>query len=347
MANISDVAKAAKVSKTTVSRYLNDKSRVGKKTAAVIEKVIDELNYIPSATARNLALGQQDTIGVLISGVTSIFWNQVHSAIHKKVSQSTQHYEVLTLNCDNDILNNTDKSVNDKLRTLIEQRVAGIILALRDAEQIDVDYICAQDVPFVVIQYDSTFDDSRISYVNIDNYKAAYDACEYIQKLGHKKIAYVTGPHDAAHSNLRYEGFSDSLKNNKLYNRNMVLHGNNHTSDGYWRMKQILSWSDRPTAVMFSCDAMAYGAMAVLRENNIFVPEDISIMGFDGLAEEVEMFSMLPPLTTILQPMGLIGEKSAEIILSKIKDKAEGTNKQYRVTLPTTFLDRGSCRNIG
>lgn len=341
-ATINDVARAAGVSKATVSRYLNNKSMVREKTAERIRSVIGELNYIPNATARNLAMKQTDKIGVLISGVNSAYWNRILGAFHTYVSQVPGPYEILSLNCDNTVLYNTNKSLQDKIQALLEQRVAGIVLCLRDVKTVDIDYMCGQDVPFVVVQGNDK--DERISYVNVDNYTASYEAAQYLIQLGHKSIAYVSGPTDAIYAIERFEGFRDALMSKRLYQRSMTLNGDNQYDDGYWRMKQILSWKRLPTAVMFASDAMAYGGMRAIGEAGLTFPGDISIIGFDGLREEIEVYAMLPPLTSVYQPMTEIGEKAAELIIRRIKDKSLGKNKAYRTIIPTRFVDYGSCR---
>lgn len=341
---IKDVAKAAGVSKATVSRYFNDIDRVNKETAERIRNVIEELRYIPNATARNLALKKTDKLGVLVSGITSPFWNQILGAIHSYISQMSDPYEIFTLNVDSTVLNNSNKSIQDKINVLLEQRVAGIMLVLRDLQQKDVNYLCEQDIPFVVVQ--NSCSDERISYVNIDNYTAGFEAAQYLIQIGHKDIAYVGGPSDTIYTNERFEGFRDALIAKRLFRRAHILNGDNSYADGYWRAKQILSWNPLPTAIMFASDYMAYGAISAIQETGLSVPDDISVMGFDGMYEEIEIFRMLPPLTTTYQPMNQIGEKTAEILLKKIRDKASGKNKTYRVMLPTRLIDRGSCRDI-
>lgn len=341
---INDVARAAGVSKATVSRYFNDITRVNGETAERIRRVIGELNYIPSATARNLVLRQTDKLGVLVSNVDSVYWNRILKSVHNYISQIPEPYEIFTLNCDNIILNNTNKSILDKIQVLVEQRVAGIMIALWDLPQGDIDYLLGQDIPFVVVQSGSG--DERVSYVNVDNYRATYEAATYLMDLGHKNIAYVSGPTDAIYANERFEGFRDALMTKRLYRRNLIVNGDNDYDDGYWRMRQILTWKPKPTAIMFGSDLMAYGAISAIREAGLRIPDDISLIGYDGLAEEVKIYELLPPLTTVCQPMTQIGEKMAEILLRRIRDKALGKNKAYRVTLPTKFLDRGSCRAI-
>jgi LacI family transcriptional regulator len=338
---INDVAKAANVSKATVSRYLNDKSLVRRETAEVITTVIRELNYVPSASARNLALRRADTLGVLISGIATPFWNGIVEPFHDSISQQAMHYEIFTLNCDSMILHNTDKTVLDKIRVLVEQRVAGILVTLKDMQEHDIEYLHNTGVPFVVVQ--GNLEDDRVSCVNIDNYTASYEATQYLLRLGHKSIGYISGPVDSGFANERFRGYRDAMTAGKLYRRGMMLYGNNQYSDGYWRAKQILSWEPVPTAIMTCCDAMAFGAIRAIREEGLSVPNDISVLCFDGLRSQLVMMDLLPPLTSVRQPLEQIGRKSAELLLRKIRDKTMGRDKPYRTLLPTTFVDEGSC----
>ena len=344
MVTINDVANAAKVSKATVSRYLNDRSLVREETANIIGRVIADLNYIPSASARNLVLKQSNKIGALVSGVCSPFWNRVMESFHEYISRRSEGYEILSLNCDSNILYNTNKSVLDKIHVMAEQRVAGMVLALRDLREPEIDYLCSTDIPFVVVQGNAV--DNRISCVNIDNFKASYDAAQHLLRLGHKQIAYVAGPRDALYSNARFQGYQEAMQASRLYHRGMVLSGNNLQPDGYWRTKQILSWDALPSAIIFASDAMAYGAMRAISEAGLRIPDDISLIGFDDLQNQVDLFNMLPPLTTVRQPLSEIGENTAELLLKKIREKELGKNNVYRVMLPTSFIDMGSCRAI-
>jgi len=341
---ITDVAKAAGVSKATISRFFNDRGRLSNDTATHIDKVIKELHYVPSATARNLTKKRADIVGVLISQVRSAYWNEVYGAIHDYLSQNNQNMEIFSLNCDNAVLSYSKKSIRDKIRLLAEQRAAGIILLLRKVGADDVDFIHELDIPFVVIQSDCK--DERVSSVNIDNRAANYGMTRYLLELGHKNIAYVGGPIDAVFSQERFEGYREAMVTEGAYVKSRVLHGDNGTADGYWRTKQILTWNPIPTAILYASDSMAFGGMQAIREAGLSIPEDISVAGFDGYREQIQLMDMLPPITTVIQPMKQIGEKAAEIIMRKIKDKEKGKNKRYAFVLPTRFVDNGSCRRL-
>jgi len=340
-ATINDIAQAAGVSKATVSRFLNDRSRLKEETALLIDSVIKEFNYIPNGAARNLAMKQADRIGVLISHVRSAYWNEIYSAMHDYLSRHMRDTEVFSLNCDNAVLYYSKKSIRDKIRVLAEQRVAGIILLLRDVSPEDVDYISEFGIPFVVVQSDGK--DERVSCVNIDNRAAVYGITQYLLGLGHKDIVYVSGPADAVFTRERFEGYREAMFSKRLYRKERILHGDNSTSDGYWRAKQILSWNPRPTAILYASDSMAFGGMQAIRESGLDIPRDISVAGFDGYREQIDLMDMLPPLTTVMQPIHLIGEKTAEIIMCKIRDKEMGIDRKYHIVLPTGFIDNGSC----
>ena len=339
---ITDVAYTAGVSISTVSRYLNDRTLLHRDTAQRIQEVICELNYIPNASARNLAMRQTGRIGVLVSCVRSAYWTEVYGAIHDYISQCSDDLEIFSLNCDELVLYRSKKSIRDKIRVLAEQRVVGIILLLREVSREDIDYMDSLGIPFVIVQSD-LHDDERVSYVNIDNRAASYDITKYLLDLGHKLIAYNSGPTEAVFARERFEGYQDAMKSRQLYNKNLIISGNNTTSDGYWRTKQILSWTPRPTAILYGCDAMAFGGMQAIHELGLSIPGDMSVAGFDGIREQIEIMDMLPPLTTIVQPMSKIGEKAAEIILQQIKNQNKDEKSRYSVVLPTGFVDNGSC----
>lgn len=338
---INDVAKAAGVSTATISRFFNDRSRVKEETAQIVEQVIKDLNYVPNSIARSLVIMQSNTIGILISQFNSIYWSEVHSTIHGYLSQHTKGMEVAAVNCDDTVLFYSNKSVKDKIKYLAEQRAIGVICLLRDLSDDDVNYLCNFDIPFVVVQSDST--DERISSINIDNYTATHEITQHMLDLGHKHIVYISGPSDAVFSHERFEGFRDAMISKQLYRKNMILQGDTSVSDGYWRTKQILASNPLLTAIIYATDSMAFGGMRAIGEAGLRIPEDISIAGFDGMREQVEILDMLPPLTTVVQPINSIGEKAAEIMLRKIQDKKMGLDKRYNIVLPTEFVDNGSC----
>jgi LacI family transcriptional regulator len=342
MLNIDDIARLAAVSRTTVSRVLNDDPGVSKKTKEKVLQVINEHHYVPNAAARTLVRKKTDLIGVLVNNVTDIFWDRIISGIE----QSIHHLEYKALYAN--VRGFPDEPLSKSrykrmLRLLAEGRVDGLIIAIineLDAE--DVDLLIGRKIPFVVIQ--NSFQDERINSINIDNFQGTYTSTKYLIDLGHRDIAYVTGDLRSKIAVLRLKGFQRALKDHGIpSDRNRILQGNNSFEDGYWRMKQILSWDRLPTAVSFHNDIMAYGGIKAIQESGLKIPEDISVIGFDGLSGEYDLAKLAPPLTTMYQPMAAMGERAGQIIIDQLNGKDLAPVREF---FPLELVDQGSCKRL-
>lgn len=346
---IDKVAQKAGVSKTTVSRFLNNRSLVSPATAETILQVIQELDFIPNSAARNLVRRRTDRIGLIIGSMGHPFWSILFDHIVQRVSQCgflDERYETLTISSDRVVLYNSIKNIRDKIKIMVEERVAGLILGVRESLAAeDIDYLASTGIPCVIIQCVSC--EGRVSHVSIDNYKASYEAAAYLLSMGHRRIAYVCGPPETTFAPDRLEGYKQAMiDRTRTFKPEWVLQGNNLFNDGYWRMCEILSWTERPTAVMFASDFMAYGTIKAASEQGVGIPQDLSIMGFDGLDVECDFLSLLPPLTTVHQPIRAIGEKAVDTVMKMIRDKAAGAMRIYSHHLKTEILDRGTCARL-
>ncbi len=342
MYNIDDIAKFANVSRTTVSRVLNNDCGVSQKTKAKVTKVIQEMNFVPNAAARSLVRKKTDVLGVLVNNVTDIFWDQIISGIEKSIYYL--EYEAFYVNVKsyhNEPINNN--KYKKMLRLLAEGRVDGLIIAIiNELDLEDVNFLTSRDIPFIVIQ--NMFEDERVNSINIDNYKATYASTQYLLDLGHEDIAYVAGDLQSKIAVTRLKGFEAAIEEHGIpLDRGRILQGNNSFEEGYWRMKQILSWDRKPTVVSFYNDIMAYGGIKALQENGIRIPADISIIGFDGISGEYGFAKLAPPLTTMHQPMASMGERAGKLVI----DKINGKNDQVVHEIFDVQLDeRGSCRRL-
>lgn len=340
MLNIDDIARLATVSRTTVSRVLNNDPRVSEKTKEKVLKVIREKNYVPNAAARTLVRKKTDIIGVLVNNVTDIFWDRIIYGIEKSICHL--EYKAIYANVRSFPNESLNKGRYKKMiRLLAEGRVDGLIIAiLNELDGEDVNFLMSRKTPFVVIQ--NTFEDDRISFINIDNFKGTYTSTKYLIDLGHRDIVYVAGNLQSKIAVGRLKGYEKALEAHNIpVDRRRILQGNNSFEEGYWRMKQILSWERKPTAVSFYNDIMAYGGIKAAQENGLKVPDDISIIGFDGLSGEYEFAKLAPPLTTMYQPMSSMGERAGQIIIDKMNGKStEAIREVFNVEL----VDKGSCR---
>jgi LacI family transcriptional regulator len=337
--NIYEIAQKANVSRATVSRVINHMSGVKEETRRRVEQVISEVNYIPSAAARSLVSKKSNTIGVLIYNITQPFWAGITSGIENGALQND--YGMFIFNSKSHSTNwDYQKAYKQNLRKLVRQGVDGIIIALlNDLDPDDIAFLESVHMPFTVLQ--NHLENSPIVSVNVDNVKSAFEATNYLIRLGHRSIVHVTGPMTSGIAQKRVEGFTKAMTAAGLpVASDSLINGTFNFNDGYWAMKRILMRENLPTAVLFGCDTEAFGGIAAAREMNVHVPEDISVMGFDGLAREIEYGALLPDLTTMCQPMEQLGGSAVQQLLKLIGGTRPDPSELY---LDMTLNEGKTC----
>lgn len=329
---ISDIAKAANVTKATVSYVINNKPGVSEETRQKILKIMKEMNYHPSTVARGLAGKSTEMLGLIIPDISDHFYVQVVRGV-----EETANLYNFTLNlCTTHALPEKEREMVDLFTT---GRVDGIILM---TYFLDLDYIVnlkKRKIPFVLI--DSTFEDKSIYTVNVDNFEAGYKATEHLIRLGHKRIAFVGGPQSSNDSLLRFRGYRQALQDHGLsYSEDLVCQGDFKREGGYQAFLTLQRLQNKPTAVFAANDQMAIGILSAARSVGLQVPQDLSIIGCD----DIEASSVVePPLSTIKQPIEEMGKRATEIIFQLIyKEKPA----QRRVVLKTSLVERSSCQAL-
>jgi LacI family transcriptional regulator len=196
-----------------------------------------------------------------------------------------------------------------------------------------------REIPFVFIDYPPK--DEKIYSVMVDNENGAYEATEYLIKLGHKRIAFLAGPEVAWDSKARFKGYLKALKTYGIqFSPELVENGNFTKEEGYAATKRLLEKEEKFTAIFSSNDQMAIGAIRALKESGYKIPIDISIVGFDN----IEASSIIePPLTTVSQPIYEMGKKAVDIITALINEEKI---EEKRYMLKTKLIERHSCIRI-
>lgn len=169
--------------------------------------------------------------------------------------------------------------------------------------------------PFIVL--DGTISGFERNYVAVDHYQGAFDAVEYLIKVGHRNIAHITGPQNHEHAQLRLKAYLDVLKKYKLPVREeYIIEGDYHKRTGTYAMEKLLNIKPPPTAVFVANDNMAITAMQVAKERGYNIPQDISFIGFDDI-QAAELSE--PPLTTVRQPLYDVGREGAEMLIELLE----------------------------
>lgn len=334
--NIKDIAKIAGVGPSTVSRVLNNRPDVNEETRKKVLEIIEKYNYIPNNSARNLKRTESKNIGILVKGVYNPFFAQIIKSIEEKIDENGFSM----------ILHYNDYNSNDfeaAIELIKEKKLKGLICLGGDFEHINEEQLKALNTPIVLssTKISDELDKSVLSSVSIDNEKSSFIAVDYLCKLGHKKIGIIaTGESDKSIGKQRIQGYKKGLKENNIeFNSDLLEIGDYTFKSGFNAMKKLLDKKLDITAVFATSDIMAIGASKAILESGMKIPNDISIVGFDGL-EYSEYFH--PSITTIKQPQEQIGYKTIDILIDIIKNNG----KHKHIVLDTKLIIRESCQKI-
>lgn len=332
MATIKDVARLAGVSISTVSRVINNSKPVSPEVRQKVLKVIEEIGYKPNDVARTLVTKKSYLIGVIVTDLGNSYIAQMVRGIEE--IGKMYNYDILLCSTYG------DKSAELKYLSLLNRKqVEGIILISHMLNEQTKKQIAQYEIPFVFLS--RHYFQEKYPTVTIDNFNAAYEMTQYLISLGHKNIAYV---YDDNNSNnvdlLKLKGYKKALEENNLQ-REYVLHAKGKKiEDGYEAGKDILNRWDEVTAVFCSNDELAIGMINYFYDNDIKVPDDISITGYG----DIKMSSILrPQLTTVKEPYYDMGAVAIRRIIKEIKGE-EVTS--VNINLPFNIIKRSSCKKV-
>lgn len=326
---IEEVAAAAGVSRSTVSRVVNGSTAVSPEALDAVNRAIAELNYVPNRAARSLASRQTHAIALIVPEDTTRFFGDpffaaIVSGINARLSRSDY---VLNLFIAND-------DPGDKTTSYVRSgAVDGAIVVSHHTSDTFIDRIAAV-VP-VVYGGRPVRERERDYYVDVDNVRGGRDAVAHLIAHGRRRIATITGPLNMPAGVDRLRGYRQALQEAGLLEG--PIEDGRFTSDGGTAaMRRMLErGGDLPDAIFIASDLMARGAMSVLTAAGIRVPEDISIVGFD---DSPVATSVTPALTTMRQPSFAQGERMASILL----DLLAGREAPHVTILETELIPRDS-----
>ncbi|MBP2001245.1 LacI family transcriptional regulator [Paenibacillus shirakamiensis] len=306
---IKDVARQAQVSIATVSRVLNNLTGYSEETKVKVLQVIKEMGYQPNAIARGLINKRTQTLAVIFPCVSNSFSAEVLHGI-EEVAHRHQH-SVIVCNTSDD-----GKRTLNYLQVLREKQVDGIIFASEVLQDSYYEALQAMKVPVVLIATET--DKPHIPYVKVNDKQASYDAVNYLITHGHRHIAMMGGTKDDLVAGVpRVEGYKQALADHHLpYREEWIVHADFQFDSGCTAMEQLLTRPRDYTAIFAASDEMAVAIMTVAAKHGIRIPGDLSVIGYDNvkLAEMV-----VPPLTTVHQPLVEMGEMACEKLLTMIQ----------------------------
>ena len=326
--NIEDVAKAAGVSITTVSRVINKLPSVKDKNRAKVLEVIKQLKFQPSVFAQRLATGKSNVIALVIPRYEGVFYSFYALELIRGIGTLCA---VLKL---------------DLLLHLTESRAplnlkgeGGIIFADVIGNLSQLDEAMSAGIPTVVINH--YFKENNVTCIAVDNLGGGESATNYLISLGHKKIAHITGDLVTQAAADRFEGYRKALEKSRIeLNPQYVFKTDYSRGQARSAAENMLAMHNPPTAVFCASDAMALEVMTVSKELGKSIPGNLSIVGFDdnpsGLYGSVA-------LTTVRQPLIKMAEESVKELNRLINNKGAPAK---RIILPTELVIRDSCRSI-
>ncbi|MFU0831472.1 MAG: Transcriptional regulator, LacI family [Oscillospiraceae bacterium] len=328
---IKDIAKRANVSHTTVSRALRNSPLIGEKTRKRIQELAKEMNYVPNMSAKGLVTVRSYNIGLFFTsmfiGTSSDFIFTMIRGISEQISEP---YNV--------VINGLDKMHNRF--SVNANNYDGIILVSQSKnDDAFIAHVKQEKIPLVVLNRSPQ--DEEISCLYCDERMGIKSTVSYLADHGHRKIAFVKGIEGSSSTERRFAGFLDGMKICGLSPEDCpVVQGDYTAKSGYPAMKQILAMNRGVTAVIFTSDAMAYGAMRAIAETGLSVPKDISIIGFDDGDYANNMY---PRLTSIARPLELMAETGAKLLLDKIEQKDTETK---RICYPVSLSIKDSVKSL-
>lgn len=348
-----ELAKIIGVSRSTVSRVINNYPDIPLETRKKVLDAIKKYNYYPNASARKLAGVKDTTLGlfvldikdmeqphhVILNGENLLYDNNFFapfiSAFIDHANKKLFYVLVSTIYKTSELW---------KIASAFnEKRIDGSVIIgsnhmdyLKVLKTINIDNFTA----FVDVEEDNS-NMAKAIYVNINNYKGAFDVVKYLAELGHKDIGIITGSLDKLSGKKRFDGFKDAILSLNLPLREeWIFYGDFMEMSGYEGMKKLLSANNTPTAVFVCNDTMVIGAYRAAAELGLKVPHDISIIGFDDA-----QFSphMAPPLTTVNVSLPQVAKIAVDLLIESIgKNQMEPVHK----LVDAAIIKRGSCKKI-
>jgi DNA-binding LacI/PurR family transcriptional regulator len=314
--SIKDIARAAGVSHSTVSRSLSASPLVNPATKARIQRLAHEMGYTPNAAARSLVMGQSRTVGVVVTTIADPFIAEVVQGIE---STAYEHgYTVILASSNSD--SSRELATVEMLRS---KRVDSVIVTASRVGALYQDHLERIGVPVVVINNHSEQSGRYLFSVTVDNEHGGDLATRHLIELGHGRIAYVSGPANHSSNTGRLAGYHQALTQAGLpFDAALVVPGNGRVDSGEQAWPLLAALAERPTAVFCYNDMTAIGLLRSVRAAGLAVPRDLSIVGFD----DISFASFVSPaLTTVAQPQFEMGQQAMQMALTLMNKAAPET----------------------
>ena len=328
--DIRTVAALAKVSIATVSRTINNSPAVSERLSKRVWQAIEQLNYFPNTHARSLVSGRSRILGIIVENITNPFFPEL---IQNFEEIAVAHgYELLVSS------SNSDPAVLATcVRRMLERKVEGVAVLSFGAEEPVLDQLVHRNIPMVLAEF--RLDDPKVSTILLDYSTGIHQAVNHLVELGHRRIAFLAGPHKLHSAITRENDYRTAMQSVGLSVQKKWLIECDHTlKGGVAGFAQLQSLASRPTAILCSNDMTAIGVLRAAYMDGLRVPDDLSVIGLDDI--DFAEFT-LPPLTTIRLSRADLARAAFEALRLQAEDP--GNPKiQREFLVSTSLVVRGS-----
>ncbi len=332
---ITQIAKELNISPSTVSRALNNHPAISTKTHEAVIELAKKRNYLPNLLALNLLKKRTNTIGVIVPEITSYFFSSIISGVQ----------DLLNPMGVNMIIGQSNESFEEEkslVRTFASIRVDGFLISpsskTKNFDHLKI--LTENNIPLVI--FDRDCEGIEVDKVFVDEYKGAFQAVEHLINSGCRRIAHIAGPSTLSTARHRLEGYTEALKLHGLpVNKDYIVESKGFMpKHGIKPTKQLLALPNPPDAIFTINDGIAIGAMFVINEAGIVIPDQISVIGFD---DDPHSPYFKPSLSTVWQPTFELGMLAARILMQRINTNND-LSKIRVEKLFSELIIRGSSR---
>jgi LacI family transcriptional regulator len=329
MPTIFDIARESGVSYSTVSRTLSGFEYVKASTREKVLAAAEKLGYVPNQQARSLAGGPSNLIGVLVPTLSNDYIIEILQGIDDELTSSNYNLILYTTN-------RCQGKEATFVATIMNGAADGLLLVAPFISDYYLEALRQQDFPYVLIDQADQAEQSTV--VNATNRQGAYEATQYLIELGHRRIGFIAGLRQLNSAIERFEGYKAALSEHGIpFRDDYITQGDFRMNVGHQATQKLLALAEPPTAIFAANDLSALGAMEAVREQNLRIPEDISVIGFDDISQAAVAY---PKLTTVRQPLNQLGREAVKVLLKRLENPAL---EICRVMLETQLIIRDSC----
>jgi LacI family transcriptional regulator len=330
LSTIADVARRAGVSPVTVSRVLNHASNVRPATRARVEQAIQELHFLPNIAARSLRSRRTNTLALILPDITNPFWTTVARGVEDEAQNGG--YSVFLCNTDED-----PAKLQRYQEVVIGQRVDGVIISPFSSDASSLARLRDQRIPVVVM--DRRIEGWEVDTITCDSVSGAYRLVKHLIGLGHRPIAVISGPESTSTAEDRIAGYCLALAEAGLaVDQGLIKRGEYRASSGEKLTEQLLAEGRCPRAIFAANNVIALGVIKALANHGLRIPQDVALVCFDDLPA---LSTIFPFLTVVVQPAYQLGQRAAQMLLSRLAGEAELPPRH--TVLPTELIVRYSC----